>query len=130
VAAIASGRALLQALRPDGARSLEDVARRVTEGRPAAVALAGEAGRLVGTVLASVVSIINPKLLVLGGLIGPLPPFVESVRSTIHEQAHPVALHGLRIGAAVHGDQSALVGLAGLVADSVFSPATVDARLG
>jgi predicted NBD/HSP70 family sugar kinase len=130
VAAIASGHALLQALRPDGARSLEDVARRVAEGRPAAVARAGDAGRLVGTVLATVVSIINPKRLILGGIIGPLPPFVEAVRAAIHEQAHPVALHGLRIDPAVHGERSALVGLAGLVADLVFSPATVDARLG
>jgi predicted NBD/HSP70 family sugar kinase len=129
VAALASGRALLQALRPSGARSLKDVARWITEGRPDAVELATDAGRLVGTVLATVVSILNPKRMRVGGAIGALPPFVAGIRDAVHEQAHPVALHGLDIEPAVHGPQSALIGLAGLVADSVFDPSTVDAKL-
>lgn len=129
VAAIASGRALLQQLRPAGARSLEDVRRQIVDRDPHAVDAAAEAGRLVGTVLATVVSILNPRHVRVGGLIGALPPFVAAVRQTIHEQAHPVALHGLDIGPATHPGCSALVGLAGLVADSVFSPSTVDQAL-
>lgn len=129
VAAIASGRALLQQLRPAGARSLEDVRRQIVDRDPHAVDAAAEAGRLVGTVLATVVSILNPRHVRVGGLIGALPPFVAAVRQTIHEQAHPVALHGLDIQPATRPGCSALVGLAGLVADSVFSPSTVDQAL-
>lgn len=129
VAAIASGRALLQQLGPTGAHSLEDVRQRIEDGDPQAVTAAIEAGRLVGTVLATVVSILNPRYVRAGGLIGALPPFVEAIRHTIREQAHPVALRGLDIGPAVHTGTSALVGLAGLVADSVLSPSTVDQAL-
>lgn len=129
VAAIASGTALVHQLRPTGVRSLTGVRRQIVANRPDAVAAAAEAGRLVGTVLATVVSILNPKHVRIGGLIGVLPPFVDAVRDAIRAQAHPIALHGLDIGAAVLADHSALVGLAGLVADSVFDPATVDEAL-
>jgi predicted NBD/HSP70 family sugar kinase len=70
VAALASGKALIRQLRGDGVRSLPDVIRRVESGAPHAVALARDAGRLVGTVLATVVTILNPHVVRVGGEIG------------------------------------------------------------
>lgn len=126
VAALASGKALMRQLRADGARSLPDVIRRVESGAPQAVALATDAGRLVGTVLATVVTILNPNLVRVGGEIGALAPFRDGLAETLTQQAHEVAAHGLDVGPAVLGERAPLVGMAGLAAEAVFDPAAID----
>ena len=130
VAALASGAALVRALRPDGVRTLPDVVRRVTAGDPRAVALATDAGRLLGTVLATVVTILNPHRVRVGGEIGALAPFRAGLAETLGQQAHEVAARGLDVGPAVLGDDAPLVGMAGLAARAVFSPAAIDAAVG
>ena len=126
VAALASGKALVRQLRADGARSLPDVVRRVEAGDPHAVALATDAGRLLGTVLATVVTILNPHLVRVGGEIGALAPFRAGLAETLTQHAHEVASHGLDVGPAVLGERAPLVGMAGLAAEAVFSPSAVD----
>ncbi len=126
VAALASGKALIRQLRGDGVRSLLDVIRRIESGAPHAVAMAADAGRLVGTVLATVVTILNPNLVRVGGEIGALAPFREGLAETLTQQAHEVAARGLDVGPAVLGERAPLVGMAGLAAESVFAPAAID----
>src|SRR6476469_69524 len=126
VAALASGKALIRQLRGDGVRSLPDVIRRVESGAPHAVAMATDAGRLVGTVLATVVTILNPHMVRVGGEIGALAPFRAGLAETLTEQAHEVAARGLDVGPAVLGEQAPLVGMAGLAAEAVFDPAASD----
>ena len=126
VAALASGKALIRQLRGDGVRSLPDVIRRVESGAPHAVAMATDAGRLVGTVLATVVTILNPHMVRVGGEIGALAPFRAGLAETLTEQAHEVAARGLDVGPAVLGEQAPLVGMAGLAAEAVFDPAAID----
>lgn len=126
VAALASGKALVRQLRGDGVRSLPDVIRRVESGDPRAVALAADAGRLVGTVLATVVTILNPHLVRVGGEIGGLAPFRNGLAETLTQQAHEVAANGLDVGPAVLGEQAPLVGMAGLAAEAVFAPEAID----
>lgn len=126
VAALASGTALVRQLRTDGARAIPDVIRRVAAEDPHAVALVRDAGRLVGTVLATVVTILNPHLVRVGGEIGALPPFLTGLAETLGEQAHEVAARGLDVGPAVLGDRAQLVGMAGLAAEAVLAPAAID----
>lgn len=126
VAALASGKALIRQLRGDGVRSLPDVIRRVEAGAPHAVAMATDAGRLVGTVLATVVTILNPHLVRVGGEIGALAPFRAGLAETLTQQAHEVAARGLDVGPAVLGERAPLVGMAGLAAEAVFAPAAID----
>jgi predicted NBD/HSP70 family sugar kinase len=126
VAALASGRALVRQLRDEGVRSLPDVIRRVESGTPQAVALATDAGRLVGTVLATVVTILNPHVVRVGGEIGALAPFRAGLAETLTEQAHEVAARGLDVGPAVLGERAPLVGMAGLAAEAVFAPEAID----
>jgi predicted NBD/HSP70 family sugar kinase len=130
VAALAGGAALVRALRPDGVRTLPDVVRRVVAGDERAVALAVDAGRLLGTVLATVVTILNPHRVRVGGEIGALAPFRAGLAETLGQRAHEVAARGLDVGAAVLGDDAPLVGMAGLAARAVFSPAAIDAEIG
>jgi predicted NBD/HSP70 family sugar kinase len=130
VAALASGKALIRQLRGDGVRALPDVIRRVESGDPHAVALANHAGRLVGTVLATVVTILNPHLVRVGGEIGGLEPFRTGLAETLTQQAHEVAARGLDVGPAVLGEQAPLVGMAGLAAEAVFAPDAIDRLAG
>ncbi|MGH3761855.1 ROK family protein [Actinophytocola sp.] len=126
VAALASGAALVRRLRTDGVRALPDVVRRVEAGDERAVALAGDSGRLLGTVLATVVTILNPHRVRVGGEIGSLAPFRAGLMETLGQQAHEVAARGLDVGPAVLGDLAPLVGMAGLAARAVFAPAAID----
>jgi len=126
VAALASGKALIRQLHGDGVRSLPDVIRRVEAGEEKAVALTVHAGRLVGTVLATVVTILNPHLVRVGGEIGALAPFRAGLAETLTQQAHEVAAHGLDVGPAVLGERAPLVGMAGLAAEAVYAPDAID----
>ncbi|OXM66498.1 MULTISPECIES: ROK family transcriptional regulator [Amycolatopsis] len=127
VSAIASGQAVIRTLRPTGVRSAEDVLRRVRAGHPEAVRVTREAGRLVGTVLATVVTIVNPRYVRVGGAIGVLPPFLEGLREVVLAGAHTSSLDSLDIGPCTLGVDTTLTGVAGLVADEVLAPETVDA---
>ncbi|MEU2030983.1 ROK family transcriptional regulator [Nocardia amamiensis] len=129
VAAGASGQALARELRPLGVRTVDDVVRLVGDGRPDAIRSAEKAGRLVGTVVATMVSIVNPTYVRVGGAIGVLPPFLEGLRRTVESNAHSSALRNLDIGPSQLGENGAFVGLAGLVADEMLSPETVDAMV-
>jgi predicted NBD/HSP70 family sugar kinase len=127
VSAIASGQAVIRQLRATGVRSLDDVVRRVHDGHPDAVRATVAAGRLVGTVLATVVTIVNPRYLRLGGAIGVLPPFLDGLREAVMSNAHTSALDGLSVEACTLGQNTTLAGLAGLVADDMLAPSTIDA---
>jgi predicted NBD/HSP70 family sugar kinase len=127
VSAIASGQAVIRRLRPTGVRTAEDVVRRVRAGNPAAVEVTAAAGRLVGTVLATVVTIVDPRYLRVGGAIGVLPPFLDSLREAVLANAHTTARDGLDVNTCVLGSNTTLAGVAGLVADEMLAPAAVDA---
>ena len=128
VSAIASGQAVVRDLRPTGVRTAEDVVRRVRADHPEAVRTVSAAGRLVGTVLATVVTIVNPRHVRVGGAIGVLPPFLDALRSAVLANAHTSALEGISVAACDLGANTTLTGLTGLVADEVLAPAAVDAR--
>ncbi|SFK36764.1 ROK family transcriptional regulator [Amycolatopsis sacchari] len=127
VSAIASGQAVIRQLRPTGVRSAEDVVRRVRAGNIEAIRVTAAAGRLVGTVLATVVTIVNPRYLRVGGAIGVLPPFLDSLRDAVRANAQTTALEGVSVDACRLGVNTTLTGVAGLVADEMLAPAAVDA---
>ncbi|NIJ10229.1 putative NBD/HSP70 family sugar kinase [Saccharomonospora amisosensis] len=130
VAAEASGHALSRLLRPVGVRSVDDVVSRVAEGQRQAVRAVTEAGRLVGAVLTTVVTILNPRYVRFGGAIGVLEPFLAGVRATVEARASAGVLNGLDIGASQLGENGAFAGLACLVADELLAPPAVDALCG
>jgi predicted NBD/HSP70 family sugar kinase len=127
VSAIASGQAVIRELRSTGVRTAEDVVRRVHAGDSEAVRVTAAAGRLVGIVLATVVTIVNPRYVRLGGTIGVLPPFIQALREAVLANAHTKALDGISIETCELGSNTTLAGVAGLVADELLAPAAVDA---
>ena len=130
LAAVASGRALAEQLTAAGipTASGSGVRDQLSIGQPDAVRLAREAGRLVGEVLATVVTLLNPGVLMIAGdLAG--PPFLTGVRELLYQRAMPRTTADLRVVTSRLGDRAGLVGAAAMVVESLYAPAEADRRL-
>ncbi|WP_028804792.1 ROK family transcriptional regulator [Streptomyces sp. 142MFCol3.1] len=130
LAAVASGRALAKQLAATGHQtsSGSDVKHLLAEGHPDAIHLAREAGRRVGEVLVTVVTLLNPGVLMLAGDLSGAP-FVTGVRELIYQRAMPRNTANLQIVTSRLGSRAGLIGAAAMVVDVLYSPARADARL-
>jgi predicted NBD/HSP70 family sugar kinase len=132
LAASASGGALARRLRELGlpAETSRDVADLAQSGDLVAIELIREAGLLLGDVLATAVSLLNPQVLVVGGdLVRAQEHFMGGVRERLHQRAQPFATRDLHILTSTLGDRAGAVGAARLVIEEVFSADAVDRRL-
>ena len=130
--ALASGPAIAAALRSAGLDAARgpDVAALAAHGNPEAIHALRQAGRDVGDVLATVVNLLNPSVIVVGGSIGGAGEYlVAGVREVVYRRSLPLATSQLRIGLSRAGDQSAILGASQLVTQHVLSPAVVEATL-
>ncbi|KOV74598.1 ROK family transcriptional regulator [Streptomyces sp. AS58] len=130
LAAVASGRALAGQLSELGLPSASgsDVRRLLSEGHPDAIRLAREAGRRAGEVLVTVVTLLNPGVLMLAGDLSGVP-FMTGVRELLYQRAMPRTTAGLQIVTSRLGDHAGLIGAAAMVVEFLYSPARADARL-
>jgi predicted NBD/HSP70 family sugar kinase len=124
LAAYASGHALCGQL---GVASLTDIARRCAE--PEVSRALAVAGRKLGTVLAALIAMANPRTLVLGGIIGSLPGVVDAVGARIRDITLLRSTAGLHIIASQLGERAATVGLVNLVVERVLAPEAIDRAL-
>ncbi|WP_449408694.1 ROK family protein [Microbacterium maritypicum] len=130
--ALASGSALARSLRARGvdARDPGDVIDLVRAGDPLAVEATRQAGRDVGEVLATVVNLLNPSIIVLGGSIARAGEhLLAGVREVVYRRSIPLATQHLSIVQSQAGDRAAVLGAAIMVAHEVLSPASVDRLL-
>lgn len=130
LAAVASGRALAAQLTAAGvpAECGPDVRRLLAAGQPDAVRLAREAGQRVGEVLVTVVTLLNPGVLVIAGdLAG--PPFLTGVREMLYQRAMPRASAHLQVVTATLGERAGLSGAGAMVVEHLYAPEQADARL-
>ncbi|WP_078900004.1 ROK family transcriptional regulator [Streptomyces sp. SBT349] len=130
LAAVASGRALAEQLTAAGipTASGSGVRDQLAIGQPDAVRLARDAGRLVGGVLATVVTLINPGVLMIAGdLAG--PPFLTGVRETLYQRAMPRTTAYLQVVTSGLGDRAGLAEAAAMVVESLYAPDRADDRL-
>lgn len=128
----ASGAAILRDLRESGAdvTSIADLGRLVAPGDPEVQRLAERAGHLLGEVLATSVALLNPAVLVIGGLVPAVAPrLLDAVRESVFQRTVPLATRELTITASALGRDAAIQGARHLVIDRVFSADAVDARL-
>ncbi len=132
LAASASGGAIARRLRELGKKTTTSraAARLAQTGDPDAVAFVREAGLLLGEVLATVVSLLNPQVLMIGG--DPMRAqehFMVAVRERLYQRTQPLATRDLQIRTSTLGDRAGVIGAAHLVLDEVFSAESVDRRL-
>jgi predicted NBD/HSP70 family sugar kinase len=130
LAAVASGRALAGQLSDVGigTASVSGVRDRLAAGQPDAVRLAREAGRRAGEVLVTVVTVLNPGvLMVAGDLAG--APFLTGVRELLYQRAMPRTTAHLSVVTSGLGERAGLLGAAAMVVEDLYSPDRADARL-
>jgi predicted NBD/HSP70 family sugar kinase len=132
LASVASGWALARQLTAQGwsAATSRDVVRMVQDGNPDAVAATRAAGRLLGEVLTTAVSLVNPSELILGGdMVLTHEHFLLGLKETLYERTQPLATRSLTVARSRLGDQAATTGIVAMVRDDVFSAEKVDAEL-
>ncbi|GAB2751897.1 ROK family protein [Streptomyces bullii] len=130
LAAVASGGAVARRLAEAGvpAASGSDVRDLLAAGHPEAVGLAREAGRRVGDVLATVVTLLNPGVLMIAGdLAG--TPFLTGVRELLYQRALPRSTAHLEVVTSRLGERAGLVGAGALVVEHLYAPERVEQRL-
>lgn len=129
--AIASGTAIAADLRAQGmdAAASSDVVALVRSGSPAAITATRQAGREVGEVLATVVNMLNPSIIVIGGSIARAGEhLLAGIREVVYRRSIPLATQHLGIVQSQAGERAGALGAAIMVTQHVLSPASIDAR--
>ncbi len=124
LAAARSGRspALAEILAEQGSLSAADVGLAATRGDPEALRLIRSSGQRVGQVLASLVSFVNPGLVVIGGgLTGVGHALLAEIRSVTYRRSLPLATGNLPIVLSELGPVGGVVGSAWLISGSVYA---------
>ncbi|MBM0278509.1 ROK family transcriptional regulator [Micromonospora tarensis] len=123
--AVASGAALVTALREQGVpvSDLTGVLRLIDDGDRHATALARQAGRAIGEILAVVVNFFNPQVVAIGGRLADCEPLLASMRGTLYERCLPLATQTLLIERVSAGQDVGITGAAHLVIDHVVAAA-------
>jgi glucokinase len=129
------GRALLQSgasprlaeiFRSSGAAELgaDHVAQAADDGDAAAQALLDRAWVAIGAMCASLVNVLNPEVIVLGGSIAAhRPELFEVVRREIERRAFAAPARRVRVLPAEQGDDVSLIGLLPIVNERLHDPA-------
>ncbi len=111
----------------DGGRAeLDAVLREAAAGAPVALAALDEVGRWVGFGLAGLVNVFNPRLIVLGGLLGRIHPYIgEVVERELDRLTLPAPRRLVRVVPASLGVDAPLLGAAELAFEPLLAdPAT------
>ena len=126
--AVASGGAMVTRLRAEGVdvATMADVARLARSGSAEAFAVMRHSGRLIGQVLADVVTLLNPSVVVIGGPLAN-DGLLAGVREAIYRRTLPLAAQDLRIELSQTGDRAGVLGAAAMVVEHVLaSPAEIE----
>ncbi len=128
--AIAAGPALAAALAAGGLEvdSTAGVVELVRAGNGAAVQEVRRAGRDIGEVLATMVNLMNPSAVVIGGRLADAGEhLLAGIREVVYQRSLPLATEHLRIVASAAGAQAGVLGAATMAAEHVLSPEAIEA---
>ncbi|GMA32971.1 ROK family transcriptional regulator [Litorihabitans aurantiacus] len=131
--AVAGGGALAAELREQGveAETSTDVVALARAGNLPARHAVRSAGRLIGTVLASCVSMVNPSLIVIGGVLSESGDhLIAGIREVVYQRSLPLATQHLRIVTSRTGASAGILGASMLAVDEMLSVDAVDALAG
>lgn len=130
--AIASGPAIARTLTEAGipAADSADVVALVRSGNAAAIAATRQAGREVGEVLATVVNLLNPSVIVIGGSIARAGEhLLAGIREVVYRRSIPLATQHLAIVQSEAGSRAGVLGAAMMVTQHVLAPERIEAHL-
>ena len=130
--ALASGRALARELSESGlqAESSQDVVELVKRGNLEAIQAVRQAGRDIGEVLTTCVSLINPSAIVFGGSLAQAGEhLIAGVREVVYTRSMPLATEHLQITQSRVGADAGVLGACMLAIHHALSPDRVEAMV-
>jgi predicted NBD/HSP70 family sugar kinase len=130
--AIASGRAIAQVLRDSGLETTgsQDVVELVKRGNLDAIQAVRQAGRDIGEVLTTCVSLINPSAIVIGGALAQAGEhLIAGVREVVYTRSMPLATEHLQITQSRVGADAGVLGACMLAIHHALSPDRVEAMV-
>jgi predicted NBD/HSP70 family sugar kinase len=130
--AVAGGGAMAAQLRSLGLDAADGrgVVALVRAGRPEAVRVVREAGRVLGSVLATSVNLFNPGVIVIGGDLSHAEEhLLAGVREVVYQRSLPLATRSLRIVRSRLDERAGVVGAAVMVIEHILAPEAVDDAL-
>ena len=130
--AVASGPAVVRALRTQGVEvgDSRDLVQLAKQGDLAAAAAIREAGREIGYVLATCVSLLNPSVIAVGGLLAQTAEsLLAGIREVVYGRSLPLATGELQIVASRTGGHAGVIGAATMVIQHALSAEQVELQL-
>lgn len=114
--------ALAEILEGRGELTARDIGRVAGAGDYEAQGIIRRSGRLTGQVIATLVSVLNPSLIVLGGGVSRIGhAFLAEIRSTVYARSLPLATRNLPIVLSELGEMSGVTGAGTLAAEGVLA---------
>jgi predicted NBD/HSP70 family sugar kinase len=100
----------------------------VRGGNVAALREVRQAGRDLGEVVATMINLINPSVVVIGGLLaGAGEHLLAGIREVVYQRSLPLATEHLRIVASRAADRAGVLGASVMAVEHVLSPEAIDA---
>ncbi|GAA1372837.1 MULTISPECIES: ROK family transcriptional regulator [Catellatospora] len=116
--------ALAERLATNGVVTAMDVAIAAVEGDVVCVQLIRDGGRRIGTVLAGLVSFVNPSMIVIGGGLAQLGHIMlAEIRSVVYRRSLPLATGNLPLVLSELGPRAGVAGAAVLASEIAFEQA-------
>ncbi|GAA1033221.1 ROK family protein [Virgisporangium ochraceum] len=128
--AVASGNAIAAWLRARGliANDTSDVVALIRSGDVTTSRAVRQAGREIGSVLAACVSMLNPSLIVVGGVISDTSEhLIAGIRELVYQSSLPLATEHLRIVTSRNWSRVGVIGASAMAVEHVLSPRAIDA---
>jgi glucokinase len=130
--ALAAGPAIARELREQGleAETAADVVELAQLGNIQAIQAMRQAGRDIGEVLTTCVSLINPSVIVMGGSLAQAGEhLIAGVREVVYARSLPLATEHLQITQSKAGQEGAMLGASMLAIHHALSPARIEAMV-
>jgi predicted NBD/HSP70 family sugar kinase len=116
-------RLLGETLAQTGVVTVADIGTTARLGDPFCADLLAQSGRLIGTVLAAVVNVLNPSMIVLGGELAQTGDIcLAAIREGIYRHAQPLVSRDISIVRSRMGRSAGLVGAATVAMGELFTP--------
>jgi predicted NBD/HSP70 family sugar kinase len=130
--ASAGGGALAAQLRANGLEVAggRDVVRLLERGNEEATRAVRQAGRLIGQVLASMVNLLNPSLIMIGGdLARAEQQLLAGIREVVYQRSTTLSTTELSITTSALRDRAGITGAAATAIDHILTPRAIDEAL-
>lgn len=132
VEAYAGGWAMLRDMRSAGhdVQTVADVVTALRSGDTYAQRLLRQAGRTLGRAIADAVSLLNPRVVAVGGQLAHTDEqLLAGIREVVYRRSLPLATRKLQIVHSELDPRAGLVGLSGVLTDEILGPQRLEALL-